>query len=912
MKACPQCGAELPDQARFCLTCGAPQESAPSAQARVEGSGAIAQGDEAVAAGAGGVAVGGDVYGDIVVGTREQDPVILRGRYLAEVAAEANRLPWASLDPDYADPSRGESLGLADVYVALDTTQLERVESEDELRSFLARQDEARRIPAQEMLNRDAHLLLLGDPGSGKSTLVNYLTYVLAQAGQAREPGYWLERLAPWDHGPLLPLRVVLREFAAGLPAGARRGKAALLLGHLQATLDEWGLGAFWPHLHQMLGRKGQPILVLLDGLDEVSAELRQAVVESVDGFVGRYPHHRYLVTCRPYAYVGQPWRLSGFREVTLAPFSEEQVALFVTAWYDELARRGRFTKAQAAARAERLKAATARTDLRGLAERPLLLTVMALLHTFRGQLPDDRVELYRWTVDLLLRRWEGRVGDEQGLLDTLALPGLKMSDLEAGLYEVAFRAHQGQGGAEGTADVAENDLRGWLAPYLGDSWDRAGRFVDYIHERAGLLVRHKPKAYTFPHRTFQEFLAACYLAGHHDFPTEAARLVREELDRWRVVYVLAAGYAARAHRLGSALGAVNALCPETCVAGEEVSDENWRVAVLAGEALLEIGLVGVRREPAGQAVLKRVQEWLVALLRAGVLDPRERAGAGNVLAQLGDPRFWEDAWYLSDEPLLGFVEVPEGPFVMGTREEEIPALVERFGGDREWYEREVPRHEVALPEYYIAGYPVTVAQFRAFVEDSGHQPEDLDSLRGVANHPVVWVTWHDAVAYCRWLTGELRNWSETPEPLATLLREEGWAITLPSEAEWEKAARGTDRRQFPWGGEPDPNRANYADTGIGATSAVGCFPDGAGPFGSEDLSGDVWEWTRSLYKKYPYDPDDGRKGLEADEDVPRVLRGGAFNNVARSVRCAYRLRDAPGSRNGLIGFRVVASPVRL
>jgi hypothetical protein len=212
-----------------------PAAVSPDVQVTVTGSGAAAVGEGAIAVGEGGVGVGGDVRGDVVhtvikhaerVEVRAEptgdDPATLHRRYLAELAAEANRLPWASLDPDYADPSRGESLGLADVYTALDTTQLERVESEDELRVFLTRQTEARRIPAQEMINRDAHLLLLGDPGFGKSTLVNFLAYVLAQAGRAKEPESWLERLTPWDHGPLLPLRVILREFAAGLPAWTR------------------------------------------------------------------------------------------------------------------------------------------------------------------------------------------------------------------------------------------------------------------------------------------------------------------------------------------------------------------------------------------------------------------------------------------------------------------------------------------------------------------------------------------------------------------------------------------------------------------------------------------------------------------------------------------------------------------
>jgi formylglycine-generating enzyme required for sulfatase activity len=147
-----------------------------------------------------------------------------------------------------------------------------------------------------------------------------------------------------------------------------------------------------------------------------------------------------------------------------------------------------------------------------------------------------------------------------------------------------------------------------------------------------------------------------------------------------------------------------------------------------------------------------------------------------------------------------------------------------------------------------MARYPVTVAQFRAFAEASGYQQRDGSSQRGLSNHPVVSITLYDACKYCAWLTDRLRSWEGTPEPLAILLRQEGWRVSVPSEAEWEKAARGREGRIYPWGDEPDPDLANYLDSGLNSTSTVGCFPSGASPYGVKELSGNVWEWTRSLW----------------------------------------------------------------
>jgi formylglycine-generating enzyme required for sulfatase activity len=213
-----------------------------------------------------------------------------------------------------------------------------------------------------------------------------------------------------------------------------------------------------------------------------------------------------------------------------------------------------------------------------------------------------------------------------------------------------------------------------------------------------------------------------------------------------------------------------------------------------------------------------------------------------------------------------------------------------------------------------VKEHPPTVAQFRAFVEDSGHQFGSPNSPRGLDNHPVVNVMWHDAVAFYRWLNEKMqrasskqRVWRDSQ--LETLELEAGrFEVRLPTEAEWEKAARGTDERQYPWGDEFDACLCNVSETGIRGTSTVGLFPGGASPCGVLDMSDNVWEWCQSLYASYPYRTDDRRENLEVGG--ARVLRGGAFDDGRSKARCAFcDFSYFPVVRFNSFGFRVVVSP---
>ncbi len=259
-------------------------------------------------------------------------------------------------------------------------------------------------------------------------------------------------------------------------------------------------------------------------------------------------------------------------------------------------------------------------------------------------------------------------------------------------------------------------------------------------------------------------------------------------------------------------------------------------------------------------------------------------------------PGFRFDAWFLPDEALLGFVEIPAGPFAMGS-----DTAIDTLAYENEQWAADRAQGTVDLPAFYIGRHEVTVAQFGAFVEETGYAVLD-QALLGPPDHPVVAVSWTDALAYSRWLGGKLREWSQAPPRLSQLLSD-GWRVNLPSEAEWEKAARGTDGRIYPWGNKPRRDRANY---GARRTAPVGNFECPECSFGLSDMSGNVWELTRSPYQPYPYDPTDDREGLEAD--ALWVMRGGSFGDPARNVRAAIRGGVDPGARRPFIGFRIAIS----
>ena len=229
-------------------------------------------------------------------------------------------------------------------------------------------------------------------------------------------------------------------------------------------------------------------------------------------------------------------------------------------------------------------------------------------------------------------------------------------------------------------------------------------------------------------------------------------------------------------------------------------------------------------------------------------------------------------------------VEIPGGAFVMGS-DRAIDPLA---------YDNELWSETVELPTFYISRFETTVAEFRAFVEATGYSA-DPGALAAPAEHPVASVSWPDALAYCRWL--ETRP--DAPEPVRGLL-EEGWRFRLPSEAQWEKAARGADARVFPWGGEARRDRANYQSSGA---MPVGSFECPECAHGLADMSGNVWELTRSPFRDYPYDA--SLDTVDLDTDALWVMRGGSYTDPPQNIRTTIRGGADPGARRPFIGFRV-------
>jgi len=241
-------------------------------------------------------------------------------------------------------------------------------------------------------------------------------------------------------------------------------------------------------------------------------------------------------------------------------------------------------------------------------------------------------------------------------------------------------------------------------------------------------------------------------------------------------------------------------------------------------------------------------------------------------------------------------VYVPAGEFWMGSTEQEIDAVMaECEDCNLDWLDEELQRHKVRVEGFWIDRTEVTNAQYRKCVDAGACSPPQKVSSRTresyygnpeYDDYPVIYVTWHQARAYAAWVGGR-----------------------LPTEAEREYAARGPEGRTYPWGEDPPDERLlNYNRPG-GDTTRVGDYPGGASWVGALDMSGNVWEWTSSLWESYPYDAADGREDPEAEGF--RVLRGGWFGSTALWARSGARYCYGPYRSNDDFGFRVV-SPISL
>ncbi|MCL6591483.1 MAG: SUMF1/EgtB/PvdO family nonheme iron enzyme [Firmicutes bacterium] len=883
----------------------------------------------------------------------------MREAYLNWLFEETSRIYLTGVDPQ-AKGKASSALNLSAVYTAL-LTQTPQKEADRFGEVFL---EKTKHISALEQLDRYPRLVLMGDPGGGKSTFVNFVVMCLAsESMKMKKPEATLDLLTaplpddegkpvkerqPWNQGVLLPVRIILRDFAASGLLGPTAGH---LWRFIQRELEIHGHEAFYEPLHRELVNRGG--LILLDGLDEVpELESRPQIKQAVEDFAKANPQCRILVTSRTYAYQKQDWKLTGFAEAILIPFSDGQIRHFIDCWYTHTAALIQKNEHWAHAGAEALKQAIFKSDrLHPLAQRPLLLTLMASLHAWRsGRLPDKREQLYEETMNLLFDFWETskKSYDANGreIIQPSISEFLKIKDKEKlldVLCELAYNAHRDQPETTGAADIPEGDLLIALKNLAvkeeeqvraGAGQNGADRIditllAEYLQDRAGLLLPRGNNIYTFPHRTFQEYLTARYLSNYK-YPYELAKLVKGDPNRWREVALLAGAKAGRGTQ-SAIWSLINALCYDPEKTGITSSD-SW-AALIAGQLLTEtIDLKDIPDEETDK--VERIRKWQLRIMNSE-LPAIERVAAGRTLAQIGDPR----------EAVMGldkmeFCWVPAGPFWMGSK----------IGGDEKLYLNQQLNYN-----YWNSRYPVTNAQFAVFVNDGGYndptywneakqagvwlngkvkgwrdsqyreKPYDYGEPFNLKNHPVVGVTWFETLAFTRWLT---QKWLK--EGRIAKDRE----VKLPSEAEWEKAARGGEyiperfiiglledielkqdiksnlnpqpQRNYPWGGADkcEPDLANFAQTGIGSTNAAGCFPRGVSPYGVEELRGNVWEWTRSVYTKYLYDPNDGREDLNSKD--ARVLRGGSWSILAEGLRSSYRFRYYPVYRDNLFGFRVV------
>ena len=751
-------------------------------------------------------------------------------------------------------------------------------------------------------------VVLLGSPGSGKSTIAKVLAsskiYKFARPNESNPKLDYLNQKVGQD---IVPIYTEIKELFSeeNIPSYDKIPTASDFLSFFEKKIKGYtNSPKVWEYIKGKLAN-GKVIFVF-DGLDEImitervpdALERRRDQVKSLIMSVEKnYPSCKIVVTSRPAGYSG--WSLYGFSTLRMLPLNKLESEDVI----ESVLRLKGIPKEKNQNEVQLLSSHLTKIP-QTLRQQPLFIVLLTLLYLkdVNSELPVRRAALLDHSIRLLMQNWSLKIENEKNIIDIL---GCSQSEILKILSSIAYKSLKIERSIDGQI-VDDNyiERRIILDEFFEHQDLKMQETLSFISERSGILTSPAPRKYKFAHRLFAEYLAAKKLISQGDYFERLPSLLINSFQTWQEVTLLVCDILNEKGRSHDIWFLIEAICQSEINKQEKI----W----LCSKIILEEDLTPIESISI-QAIIGVLRNHIYDTSVQG-MPPEKIDDITRALSSIGDSRL--GIGVKDNVPEVAWCQINCREATVGLTDELI-RLIDLESSEDWKFSREIPSRMLHDISFKLSYYPVTIAQFNSFIQsaDGYHNDENWDS-NGLnwknshnqkrtpsdepLNYPQTKVNWYEANAFCKWLSVKLNK-----------------TIRLPSEFEWEIAAKNCKESIFPWGNDFKVKNVNTYELGFHKVMAVGAFeltekPETNRPF---DLVGNIWEWCSSIVEKsggllYNYDSsfDTKREDQSLGINFMRATRGGYYKAALNRSRSSYRGRDIPTIQVERQGFRIATS----